>query len=87
VSDQDKGVATRLSGNDVVGNGSGVATASGEIIVLEGNDLTNQFPRFFDGDLSLQGRLINSNLDGAVPVVLTAGGVFNGPAPQVGCDY
>ncbi|WP_181389353.1 right-handed parallel beta-helix repeat-containing protein [Pseudoprimorskyibacter insulae] len=87
VSDQEKEVITHIEGNDVNANGSGIATAQGEVLALMGNDFTKQFPRFVDGDISPQGRLIASNLDGSVPVVLTAGGVYTGAAQTAGCEY
>jgi poly(beta-D-mannuronate) C5 epimerase len=86
VSDQDKDVATVFESNDVVGNGSGFATAQGEVLVLNGNDLTKQFPRFVDGDLSPQAQVLASNLKGTLPVVLTAGGPLPGDLPSTGCN-
>lgn len=85
ISDQKSGVATVLQDNVLLGNGAGLATADGEILVLERNDFTNQFPRFVDGDLSTQGRVIAANLDGSSPMVLTAGGLYEGLVPSVEC--
>ena len=69
-------------------NGSGLSTASGGDIALAGNDLTNQFPRFLDGDVTFQFRAIIADLNGEIPIVLDSGG--SRPASQLvpdTCDY
>ena len=69
-------------------NGSGLSTATGGDIALAGNDLTNQFPRFLDGDITFQFRAIIADLNGEIPIVLDSGG--SRPASQlapVTCNY
>ncbi len=75
-----------IADNVLISNGAGLASATGERMVLTGNDFSRQFPRFFAGDLSFQGRLIAVNLDGSTPMILTAGGPLGGPLPNVACD-
>ncbi len=56
-------------------NGSGLSAASGGDIALKGNDLSNQFPRFLDGDITQQFRAIIADLKGNTPILLDSGGV------------
>ena len=56
-------------------NGSGLSTASGGNIAMKGNDLSQQFPRFLDGDVTFQFRAIIEDLRGANPILLNSGGV------------
>lgn len=86
VAAQDKGTTTLITGNTLLGNGSGLASASGEVLAIEGNDFSQQFPMLVSGDLATQSRIIASNLDGSAPLLLTAGGVLDGPAPDVSCE-
>lgn len=84
ISAQPKDTQTALHGNRLVGNGSGLAAAVGERILLEGNDFSLQFPQFLSGDLAPQSRLIARNLTGERPIVLTAAGpVAPSTVPQV----
>ena len=86
VSAQDAGEATLIENNTLLGNGSGLASATGERLVIAGNDFTRQFPRFVDGDLARQTRVIADDLTGEVPIILTAGGRVDGPLPTVECS-
>ena len=86
VSAQDSGVPTLIVDNLLMGNSSGLASATGERLAIQGNDFTRQFPRFVAGDLTAQARLIANDLTGSTPLVLTAGGADTGPLPDVSCD-
>lgn len=87
VSAQPKGTQTRLTGNVLIANGSGIATAAGEKLLLEGNDFTGQFPQFLGGDLTVHANLIALNLDGQKELVLTAAGMTSAdPAPPACAD-
>ena len=66
---------TYVLGNLLRENGSGISAASGGSIALEGNDLSNQFPRFLDGDITHQFRAVIDDLHGANPILLDSGGV------------
>ncbi len=46
VSDQDAGTQTHVLMNEIAFNGSGIATALGAEIRVEGNDFTRQFQQF-----------------------------------------
>jgi len=85
VSAQEPGAKTLIDHNLLLGNDAGLATATGETVVMTGNDFTRQFPRFVSGDLSSQGRVIATNLKGETPMILTAGGLQDGPLPDVSC--
>lgn len=74
VSGQPRGAVTRIEDNVLDTNGSGLATATAAAIVLEGNDFSDQFPKFLDGDLATQSRFIALDLKGLAPVALDASG-------------
>lgn len=74
VSGQPRGAVTRIEDNVLDANGSGLATATAAAIVLEGNDFSDQFPKFLDGDLATQSRFIASDLKGLAAVALDASG-------------
>lgn len=75
VSAQQDDMLTRVTGNIIRENGSGLATASGGRIAILGNDLSNQFPRFLDGDITHHFRDIAGDLRGTHGVVLDPRGV------------
>jgi poly(beta-D-mannuronate) C5 epimerase len=75
VSGQPAGAVTRIEDNVLDANGAGVATATAEAILLEGNDFTRQFPRFLAGDLGRQARYIASDITGRAPIALDAAGL------------
>lgn len=66
---------TYMVGNLLRENGSGLSAASGGSIALKGNDLSNQFPRFLDGDITYQFRAVIADLHGKNPILLDSGGV------------
>ncbi|WP_347311235.1 right-handed parallel beta-helix repeat-containing protein [Defluviimonas sp. SAOS-178_SWC] len=74
VSGQTKGEVTYITDNLLRENGSGLTTAAGAAIALKGNDLSNQFPRLLDGDVTQQFRSIIADLRGQTPILLDAGG-------------
>ena len=74
VSGQPEGAVTRIEDNVLDANGAGVATATAEAIVLEGNDFSAQFPRFLSGDLGRQARFIAADMKGLAPIALDASG-------------
>jgi len=74
VSAQPSGTRTAVRGNILIHNGSGLAGAKGEHILLEGNDFTQQFPQFVSGDLAAHSISIAENLQGALPLVLASAG-------------
>lgn len=70
VSAQPPGATTRILGNRLAENGSGMAAAAGERLLLEGNDFSRQFPQFLSGDLAIQSNDVARNLRGTSPMVL-----------------
>lgn len=72
---------TYVVGNLLRENGAGFSAASGGQLALKDNDLTNQFPRFLDGDITHQFRAIVRDLNGDDPILLDSGGVR--PATQL----
>ncbi|MEM9970530.1 MAG: right-handed parallel beta-helix repeat-containing protein, partial [Pseudomonadota bacterium] len=63
---------TVVEDNVIRENGSGLATAQGGEVALNGNDLTDQYPRFLDGELTHQFRALMGNLNGGTPLVMSA---------------
>ena len=61
---------TYVVGNLIRENGSGLSTAAAGSIALKGNDLSNQFPRFLDGDVTHQFRAILEDLRGSRAILL-----------------
>ena len=72
VSAQTPTEVTYVTENRLRENGSGLSTASGGEIVLSRNDLSNQFPRFLDGDITHQYRTVIDDLMGANAIYLSA---------------
>lgn len=72
VSAQPAGATTRIRGNRLAENGSGMAAAGGERLLLQGNDFSLQFPQFLSGDLAQQSPEIARNLRGQAPLELGA---------------
>ncbi|MCH2094717.1 MAG: right-handed parallel beta-helix repeat-containing protein [Rhodobacteraceae bacterium] len=85
VSAQPHGALTVMRNNRLVGNQSGLATAEGEFVELEGNDFSRQFPRFLDGELSSHTRHIAQNMRGAERVVMTSFGPSDAPLNPFMC--
>lgn len=65
---------TRIEGNRFQGNRSGLETAAPGHLLLIGNDFSDQFPRFLDGDVEAQTPRLLRDLRGAAPITLAAGG-------------
>lgn len=65
---------TRVAGNLIRENGSGLSTAQGGEIALLGNDFRNQYPRFLDGEVTHEFREIAADLQGTRPLVMSASG-------------
>ena len=72
VSAQGEGEVTYVTDNLLRENGSGLSTAGGGALALSRNDMTNQFPRFLDGDLTHQFREIINDLSGQNPILLSS---------------
>lgn len=75
VSSQPETEMTFVTDNILQENGSGVSSASGGEIAMNGNDLSNQFPRFLDGDLTHQFRAIIDDMRGQNPIVISGADV------------
>lgn len=75
ISSQPTDNVTYVLDNLIRENGSGVSTAVAGRIAMAGNDLSNQFPRFLDGDVTLQFRAIVADMKGESPIYLQSGGV------------
>ena len=67
VSEQPPAGATLLSGNRLVGNRVGIRGVTSGDIQFVGNDFSDQFPRFLDGDLMFETRRVARDLRGAEP--------------------
>ncbi|MDA7430834.1 right-handed parallel beta-helix repeat-containing protein [Primorskyibacter aestuariivivens] len=74
ISGQPAEAITRVEDNILDANGSGVATATAEAIVFEGNDFSHQFPQFLAGDLVAQARYVAADMTGETPIALSASG-------------
>ncbi len=75
ISNQPGGAETLLNGNIVSFNGSGIAGANTQAILMEGNDFSLQYQQMLSGDLALQTPLVAVNMRGEAPFVLMAGGL------------
>lgn len=84
VSAQQEGAVAVLQDNVLAENATGLASASGAGIWLQGNDFTAQHLRFLGGDLAPQSPVLATNMDGRVPMLLTASGgqAQAGPPPD-----
>lgn len=74
ISGQPKEAITRVERNILDANGSGVATATAQAIMFEGNDFSHQFPQFLAGDLVAQARYVAADMTGKTPIALSASG-------------
>ncbi|MEM6323801.1 MAG: NosD domain-containing protein [Pseudomonadota bacterium] len=86
LADQPGGVPTRIAGNIFAGNLAGLSAASGAKLLLIGNDFTEQFPRFFDGDLTIASPAILKDLTGTTALTLDAGDRPGSALPPVTCE-
>ena len=85
ISAQAPDAQTFVVQNVLLANSAGLATATGEQVMLSGNDFRGQFPRFLAGDLSRQSPHIAGNLDGATPLLLSAAGAAPIPGGMADC--
>ena len=74
ISDQPEGARTTLTGNVVGFNGAGIAGANTALIVMDGNDFSDQYQQFLSGDLALQTATVARNMTGQAPFTLVSGG-------------
>ncbi len=74
ISSVSSGNITHVASNLIRENGSGVSTAQGGEIALAGNDFSNQYPRFLDGEITHEFRVIAGDLRGETPIVISAFG-------------
>lgn len=86
VSAQAKGAQTLVRNNRLSANGSGVASASGEYILLDGNDFTLQFPQFFSNELSPYSAEIAQDLTGQNQMIVSAAGRLSILPSNHSCD-
>lgn len=85
IADQPTGSVTRLFDNRFAGNKVGLTTASPAELRLEGNNFSDQFPRFLKGDLQADTQRLIADLTGAEPLVMLAGGVEDTFLPELSC--
>lgn len=83
ISGQPRQAVTRVEDNILDANGSGLATATAEAIVFEGNDFSHQFPQFLAGDLVGQARYVAADMTGETPIALSA----SGPVPLTDLNH
>lgn len=84
VSAQAPGTVTRIRNNVLAENGFGMAAASGQRLLLEGNDFTHQFPQFLSGDLAALSARIAQNIRGEGEMVLGDGPAAAASEPACG---
>ncbi|KJZ19328.1 right-handed parallel beta-helix repeat-containing protein [Loktanella sp. S4079] len=87
IGDQPIGSHTAISDNIFVGNRIGLSSASAHRLTLHGNNFSNQFPRFLDGDLASQSHKIVADLRGEEDIDLTAGGIQMFATAPVTCTF
>ena len=85
ISAQEPQARTFVVENVLLANSAGIATATGERVVLLGNDFRAQFPRFLAGDLARQSPHIAGNLEGVRPMLLTSAGAVPVPGGLSDC--
>ncbi len=82
VSAQTNAAQTFVGNNRLVSNGSGIATATGGSLILQGNDFSAQFPKLLSGDLASQSHHIAQNIRGEKQITLTASGLSSNIKPS-----
>ena len=87
ISDQPQDADTIVRANVFVGNRIGLSSASANRVHLHGNDFSDQFPRFLDGDFAADSHAIVSDLRGVQSISLTAGGIPSFTAAPETCTY
>ena len=85
VSAQKDAAQTVIKNNTLKSNGSGISTATGGSIILDGNDFSDQFPRLLGGDLALQSQHIVKNIMGEKQIIFTVGGQTDSIEPSEAC--
>ncbi|MCF6234277.1 MAG: right-handed parallel beta-helix repeat-containing protein [Rhodobacteraceae bacterium] len=80
VSAQDATEQTFIRTNRIAGNGSGLETATGGVLVLDGNDFSSQFPRLLKGEWVGQTHVIAQNLTGQEQIVFSPNGTVTDSA-------
>lgn len=65
VSGQSRNARTLLNANVLVGNASGLSTATGAEILMDGNDFSNQLPRLLHGDIARLTKNVAVDMRGA----------------------
>lgn len=73
VSDQPDGAKTRLTENTVSFNGAGLAGANTALLLMDGNDFSDQYQQFLSGDLALATPQVARDMRGLAPFVLASG--------------
>lgn len=87
ISDQPQDADTIVRANVFVGNRIGLSSASANRVHLHGNDFSDQFPRFLDGDFAADSHAIVSDLRGVQSISLTAAGIPSFTAAPEACTY
>ncbi|QBF30867.1 right-handed parallel beta-helix repeat-containing protein [Thalassococcus sp. S3] len=85
VSAQTPDTPTHVADNVLRDNGVGLATATGGLLVIQGNDFTDQFPRFLGGDISRQSHHIAQDLKGVRSLILSPSGPVAAASRQIAC--
>ncbi|WP_164512301.1 right-handed parallel beta-helix repeat-containing protein [Oceaniglobus ichthyenteri] len=85
ISAQEPEARTFVVQNVLHANRSGLATATAQEVILQGNDFRGQFPQFLSGDVAGQSRHIAENMQGTQPMLLTASGVSVVPSAIGNC--
>ena len=86
VSAQTETAQTFVETNTLISNGSGMAAATGGIVMLRGNDFSVQFPRLLSGDWAQQSRQLVQNIRGEEPIVLSNAGLVRDILPSRYCS-
>ena len=76
VSDQPDGAKTEITDNTVSFNGAGLAGANTALLLMDGNDFSNQYQQFLSGDLALLTPDVARDMRGVAPFVLASGGPY-----------
>ena len=77
VAEQNDGARVYFYNNVLSENGSGISGATAEQIVLSGNDMSGQYPRILDGDLTHQFRALVEDARGDEQIILTSAGLID----------
>lgn len=86
ISDAPEGSFTRVYSTVFAANRVGLSTASPAMLQLQGNDFSNQFPRFIEGDLAFETPALAADLKGRTTLTFAAGGVSDQYLPPLACS-